>query len=65
MCVCVCVSPSAKNKSSGVKNFPANAGDARDWGLIPGLGRFIDRSWQAHRVTKELDTTEHACVHAL
>ena len=23
-----------------VKNSPANAGDARDVGLIPGLGRF-------------------------
>ena len=23
-----------------VKNFPANAGDARDTGLIPELGRF-------------------------
>ena len=23
-----------------VKNFPANAGDIRDGGLIPGLGRF-------------------------
>ena len=23
-----------------VKNLPANAGDARDMGLIPGLGRF-------------------------
>ena len=21
-----------------VKNLPANAGDVRDWGLIPGLG---------------------------
>ena len=24
---------------SSVKNLPANAGDARDGGLIPGLGR--------------------------
>ena len=24
-----------------VKNLPANAGDARDKGLIPGLGRFL------------------------
>jgi len=22
-----------------VKNLPANAGDSRDWGLIPGSGR--------------------------
>ena len=22
-----------------VKNAPANAGDVRDWGLVPGLGR--------------------------
>ena len=25
---------------SVVKNAPANAGVAGDWGLIPGLGRF-------------------------
>ena len=30
-----------------VKNLPANAGDVRDLGLIPGLGRFPQRSaWQ-------------------
>ena len=30
-----------------VKNLPANAGDIRDAGLIPGLGRFPWRkSWQ-------------------
>ena len=23
-----------------IKNAPANAGDARNWGLIPGLGGF-------------------------
>ena len=29
------------------KNLPANAGDARDAGLIPGLGRFPwSRKWQ-------------------
>ena len=27
----------------GVKNLPANARDARDSGLIPGLGRFPGR----------------------
>ena len=26
-----------------VKNLPANAGDARDTGLIPGLGRSPER----------------------
>ena len=26
-----------------VKNPPANAGDARDVGSIPGLGRFLGR----------------------
>ena len=25
-----------------VKNLPANAGDARDMGLIPGLGRSLE-----------------------
>ena len=25
----------------GVKNLPANAGDAGDSGLIPGLGRYL------------------------
>ena len=30
-----------------VKNLPANAGDARDSGSIPGLGRFPwSRKWQ-------------------
>ena len=42
MCVCVCVygiySPSQVELL--VKNLPANAGDAKDVGLIPGLGRF-------------------------
>ena len=31
-----------------VKNTPANAGDIRDVGLIPGLGRFPwRRKWQS------------------
>ena len=29
-----------------VKNPAANAGDIRDMGLIPGLGRFPGMSWQ-------------------
>ena len=30
-----------------VKNLPANAGDVRNTGLIPGLGRFPgERAWQ-------------------
>jgi len=30
-----------------VKNLPANAGDIRNVGLIPGLGRFLwRRAWQ-------------------
>ena len=30
-----------------VKNLPANAGDVRNVGLIPGLGRFsCNRKWQ-------------------
>ena len=30
-----------------VKNLPANAGDIRDVGLIPGSGRFLwRRTWQ-------------------
>ena len=30
-----------------VKNLPANAGDVRDAGLIPRLGRFPgERAWQ-------------------
>ena len=36
MCVCVCMGfPSG----AVVKNLPDNAEDARDMGLIPGLGR--------------------------
>ena len=34
-----------------VKNLPANAGDARDTGSIPGSGRFPwRRAWQLHPV---------------
>ena len=29
-----------------IKNLPTSAGDARDVGLIPGLGRFWSRKWQ-------------------
>ena len=29
-----------------VKNLPANAGDSRDAGLIPGLARNWSRKWQ-------------------
>ena len=32
--------------SSVVKNLPANAGDIRDMGLIPGLGRASRWAWQ-------------------
>ena len=71
-----------------VKNLPANAGDIRDAGSIPGLGwshgggngnplqyscleNPMDRgAWWAmglqrvgHGWGRELDTTEHACVH--
>ena len=44
VCVCVCVSMSILWASQVVlvaKNLPANAGDAGDVGLIPGLGRWV------------------------
>ena len=31
-----------------VKNLPANAGDVRDMGLIPGLGRSLEEGMAAH-----------------
>ena len=31
-----------------VKNLPANAGDARDAGLIPGSGRFLEKEMATH-----------------
>ena len=31
-----------------VKNLPANAGDLRDAGLIPGLGRFLEEGMATH-----------------
>ena len=31
----------ASQVALGVKNSPANAGDTRDWGSIPGLGRSL------------------------
>ena len=29
-----------------IRNSPANAGDARDVDLIPGLGRSLEKAWQ-------------------
>ena len=61
-----------------VKNPSANAGDARDVGLIPGLGRkwqptpvFLPGEFHGQRSLvsyspwdgKELDSTEHVCQH--
>ena len=51
--VCVCYSHSVVSDSgfpggSVVKNLPANAGDAGDEGLIPGLGRSHRKKWQTH-----------------
>ena len=31
-----------------VKNPPANAGDIRDMGLIPGLGRSLEKKMATH-----------------
>ena len=31
-----------------VKSLPANAGDVRDTGLIPGLGRSLEEGTAAH-----------------
>ena len=31
-----------------VKNLPANAGDVRDVGLIPGLGRPLEEGMATH-----------------
>ena len=57
-----------------VKNPPANAGDARDKGLIPGLGRSLgegsgntphgQRSLAGYSPWdgKEADTTGPACI---
>ena len=33
---------------SAVKNLPANAGDARVAGLIPGLGRSLEKEMTTH-----------------
>ena len=45
VCVCVCVSVYtyvwASQVALAVKNLPANAGDVRDEGLIPGSGRSL------------------------
>ena len=38
VCVCVCVCTRASQVTLVVKNPPANAGDLRDTGSIPGLG---------------------------
>ena len=34
--------------AQGVKNLPANTGDLRDLGLIPGLGRPLELGMAAH-----------------
>ena len=39
VCVCVCVWVWATQLALVVKNLPANAGDVRDTGPTPGLGR--------------------------
>ena len=31
-----------------VKNLPADAGDLRDAGSIPGLGRYLERGMSTH-----------------
>ena len=31
-----------------VKNLPANAGDARDVGSVPGLGRCLEKEMATH-----------------
>ena len=36
---CVCAGAGASQVALVVKNLPANTGDARDVGSIPGLGR--------------------------
>ena len=38
-----------------VKNLPANAGDAGDTGLIPGLGRSLP-------LEKEMETLQYSCL---
>ena len=38
MCVCMCMYVSIE-VAPAVKNLPANAGDVRDTGSIPGSGR--------------------------
>ena len=40
VCVCVCKGRGDFPGSTVVKNLPANVGDARDAGSIPGLERF-------------------------
>ena len=39
VCVCVCIHVRFSQVALVVKNLPANAGDVRDVGSIPGSGR--------------------------
>ena len=51
MCVCVCVCVCMLEGFLGalvVKNPPANAGDMRDMGLTPGLGRSLGWGMATH-----------------
>ena len=40
-----------------VKNLPANAGNARDAGLIPGLGRFPEKEVVIHSDISSLENS--------
>ena len=39
----------------GVKNLPANAGDLRDVGLIPGSGRSLEEEMVTHSSILAMD----------
>ena len=45
---------------SVVKNPPASAGDAEDWGLIPGSGRSLEEGMATHSsiLASEIPWTE-------
>ena len=50
----------ASQVSLVVKNPPANAGDVRDTGLIPGLGRSLEEGMATHSsiLTRRIPWTE-------
>ena len=60
------LAPGFPGGANGIKNLPGNTGDARDVGLIPGLGRFPwSRKWRPAPVFLAWEIPRQSGFHAL